>query len=467
MSILFLVVLGIIVFLLFKSKNENQNSNNTIKNVIMYILTFILFFVVYYFVIAIISMIPLAMISSNSSSGSDSGLWAYSIILGMGLSPILSLITTIKLNQKKKNTETMEQINDNNINQKKKRNPFLIIAIVIFSFIGIGIIISTIFNFNTTPLSTNVFYNITYYDELIPGSKYEISVQDNGVEITKTSFCSAVDCSPKTEKEMFNYSKENIEKLKTFINNNFSNNYYIELNDTELTERQKEVIQGLLFGEYFFETNVEEYKYKIEYSKNGNLTYDIYFKNDNSILVKKLKINSDYDIVSVDTYSLNFSQKNKNILFDYVEKEVKKENSSIIYKYSTLQKDEINIFNSITENNEIYLNNIEDEAKLTYTISYNGINCQTPILYLYSDNTYEYYYTFGTDNEKLIPKTGTYNYDITKIINNIDKYEENSFGPYSIKEENGKNYTTYNTNTELQELLTSLGVTLEKCLEQQ
>ena len=466
MSILFLVVLGIIVFLLFKSKNENQN-NNTIKNVIMYILTFILFFIVYYFFIAIISMIPLAMISSNSNSGSDSGLWAYSIILGMGLAPILSLITTIKLNQKKKNTESMEQINDNNIIQKKRKNPLLIIAIVIVAFIGIGIILSTIFNFNTPQLSTNVFYNITYYDDLTPGSKYEISVQDNGVEITKTSFCSYVNCSPKTEKEIFNYSKENIEKLKTFINNNFSNNYYIELNDNELTERQKEVIQGLLLGEYFFETNVEEYKYKIEYSKNDSLTYDIYFKNDNSILVKKLKINSDYDIVSVNTYSLNFSQKNKNILFDYVEKEVKKENNNIIYKYSTLQKDEINIFNSITENNEAYLNNIESKAKLTYTISYNGINCPTPTLYLYSDNTYEYYYTFDTDNEKLIPKTGTYNYDITKIINNIDKYEENSFGPYSIKEENGKNYTTYNTHPELQELLTSIDITLEKCLEQQ
>ena len=467
-TILFFVLLGIIVFSLFKSKKQNNNSNdNTIKNVIINILTFMLFFVAYYFVIAIISMIPLAMISSNSNSGSDSGLWAYSIILGMGLAPILSLITTIKLNQKKKNTESMEQINDKNIIQKNRKNPLLIIAIVIVAFIGIGIILLTIFNFNTPQLSTNVFYNITYYDDLTPGYKYEISVQDNGVEITKTSFCSTVNCSPKTEKEIFNYSKENIEKLKIFINNNFSNNYYIELNDNELTERQKEVIKGLLLGEYFFETNVEEYKYKIEYSKNDSLTYDIYFKNDNSILVKKLKINSDYDIVSVNTYSLNFSQKNKNILFDYVEKEVKKENNNIIYKYSTLQKDEINIFNSITENNEAYLNNIESEAKLTYTISYNGINCPTPILYLYSDNTYEYYYTFGTDNEKLIPKTGTYNYDITKIINNIDKYEENRFGPYSIKEENGKNYTTYNTNTELQELLTSIDITLEKCLEQQ
>jgi hypothetical protein len=146
-TILFLVVSGFIVFSLFKSKNPN---NNTIKNVIMNILTFILFFVVYYFVIGIISMIPLAMISSNSNSGYDSGLWVYSIILGMALAPILSLITTIKLNKKEKHTEIVEQVNNNNDIQKNKTNPFIIIAIVIVSLIGIGILLSTILNFNVS-----------------------------------------------------------------------------------------------------------------------------------------------------------------------------------------------------------------------------------------------------------------------------------------------------------------------------
>lgn len=146
-TILFMVVSGFIVFSLFKSKNPN---NNTIKNVIMNILTFILFFVVYYFVIGIISMIPLAMISSNSNSGYDSGLWVYSIILGMALAPILSLITTIILNKKEKHTEIVEQVNNNNDIQKNKTNPFIIIAIVIVSLIGIGILLSTILNFNVS-----------------------------------------------------------------------------------------------------------------------------------------------------------------------------------------------------------------------------------------------------------------------------------------------------------------------------
>ena len=148
MGIIYIIILGYLVFLFFKSKKTNDN--NIIKKCIMNILTFTLLFVVYYIVIAIISMIPLAMISSNSNNGSDSGLWAYSIILGMALAPILSLITTIKLNKKKKYTEIVEQVCDNNNIQKNKTNPFIIIAIVIVSLIGIGILLSTVFNFNVS-----------------------------------------------------------------------------------------------------------------------------------------------------------------------------------------------------------------------------------------------------------------------------------------------------------------------------
>ena len=344
---------------------------------------------------------------------------------------------------------------------KNKRTLAVIITIVIVLLVSVGIIF-----YSKTKTSIITPYKITYYDELTPGSRYSIKIQNNNkIKITTTHFCSTSNCKPITEKETFNYSKDNQRKIKEFINNNFSNNY-VKVYDSELTDRQKEVIQSLLLGEYFFETNVEEYKYKIEYSKNNNLTYDIYFKNENSILVKKLNINNQHDIVSIDTYPLNFSEKSKNILNDYIEKQVKKENSNIIYKNSNLQRDEINIFNSITEKDESYLNNIEYEAKLSYTIHYDGINCPTPILYLYNDNTYEYYDTFSMDNDELIPKTGTYNYDIKAIINNIDKYKEDNFGPYII-EENQKSYTTYKTNIELQNFLKKINIDLDKCLEEQ
>ncbi len=347
---------------------------------------------------------------------------------------------------------------------KKHKNVYIILTILLFILIVSTFVISNKLFHN----KGNIILDLTYYDDAIPGSKSDINIYNHKVEIVTTHFCSAKDCQEsKPLKKTFNYSKENINKLVMFINTNFSKNKDIELYESELNERQKEVIQGLLLGEYFFETNLEEYKYKIEYSKTDNLSYIIYFKKDKSILVKKLKINDDYDIVKVETYSLDFSKENLNILNDYIEKEVKDQNSSIIYKYSTLKKNEENIFKSITENNEAHLKNINNEAKLAYTITYSGINCLTPTLYLYNDSTYEYYYTFSEGDKKLAPKTGTYNYDFTKIINNIDKYENNHIGMFNIKDEKGNNYITYGNNIELQELFKLLNVNVEKCLEQQ
>ena len=119
----------------------------------------------------------------------------------------------------------------------------------------------------------------------------------------------------------------------------------------------------------------------------------------------------------------------------------------------------------------MFINNMikkrERKKLLMYTINYNGINCLTPELLLYSDNTYEYYYSFTAKDEELIAKSGKYNYDVKKIIENIDKYEENRYGPYYIKDSEGKEYITYNSNKELQALLHSIDVTLEKCLVEQ
>lgn len=346
----------------------------------------------------------------------------------------------------------------------QKRNLPIILIVVIVILIGVGLVLFFPFNFKNKILGTTL-YKIVYYDDGVPGSKYDISVFDNNkIEIVQTSYCSTLDCDSTTTTEKFKYSKSNFENLKTFINNNFSKKQ-IELHPNELTEKQKEVIQGLLLGENFFEISIEEYKYKIQYSESDNLSYYIYIKNDNSIIVKKVKINDNYDITNVNTYSLNFSQKSKTILTDYVLKELKKDKDkdNVIYKNSLLRKDEINIFNSITKNDESYLNNVKN-VKLSYTISYEGINCDTPKLYLYSDNSFEYNtFAINESNEQIL-KSGIYNYDIKKIIDNIDKYKDDNHGSYSIIDENGNEYITYSTNIELEELLSSLNITLKTCL---
>lgn len=351
---------------------------------------------------------------------------------------------------------------ENNLSQKKKL--LIILIVVIGIIIGVGIAVFFPFNFKNKTSGTTL-YKIVYYDDGIPGSKYDISIFDNNkIEIVETSYCSALDCDSTTTTEKFSYSKSNFEHLKAFINDNFSNNQ-IELHPNELTDKQKEVMQSLLLGENYFEISVEEYKYEIQFLESENLSYNVYIKNDDSIIVKKIKTNGDYDIADVNTYSLNFSQENKTILTDYTLKELKmdKSENNVVYKNHLLRKDEVNIFKSITKNDESYLNNLKN-VKLLYTISYEGIDCDTPKLYLYSDNSYEYYTLGINESNNLILKSGIYNYDIKKIIDNIDKYKENDYGAYSIIDENGNEYITYNTNSELKELLETLNITLETCL---
>ena len=129
---------------------------------------------------------------------------------------------------------------------------------------------------------------------------------------------------------------------------------------------QKDVIYSLEGGESNFEINVEEYKYKIEYHENDNLDYFIYFKNDNSILVKKVLNNK------ITTYKVNFSEENMNRLNNYIEKMIEPEpDFPIIWRYSKkcnisdelfkrygVSEEETYIINSIIENNESILDNL-------------------------------------------------------------------------------------------------------------
>ena len=95
---LFLSSILIIVLIIFSlSIFKKSASKTTFKKGLISIGLFIALLYVYYFIIGIITAIPLAYLSKNISNGTDTGLWAYSIIAGIIFAPILSLITTIKL----------------------------------------------------------------------------------------------------------------------------------------------------------------------------------------------------------------------------------------------------------------------------------------------------------------------------------------------------------------------------------
>lgn len=128
-------------------------------------------------------------------------------------------------------------------------------------------------------------------------------------------------------------------------------------------------MRALILGEYYFEPAVEEYEYKLIYSKTNSEEYNFYFKDNNSIIAKKLTINEDYEIEKIDTYRIEFKEENIKFLYKYIQQLSLESNGNIIYKNPTSYKDEENIFNSLIKNNESYIDNINKGKELLYELT--------------------------------------------------------------------------------------------------
>lgn len=253
-----------------------------------------------------------------------------------------------------------------------KNNKTLKIIIITLLFLIILAIVGVIYfnKMNDINDEKNIIYEISFFDGGEPGTNRDIKIYKDKVKINITHACSAVNCKSKTEKRTQNFSKESIDKLKKFVETNFSTklngNKVVIYGTKQLNLYQKDVIYSLEGGESNFEINVEEYKYKIEYHENDNLDYFIYFKDDNSILVKKVLNNK------ITTYKVNFSEENMNRLNNYIEKMIEPEpDFPIIWRYSKkcnisdelfkrygVSEEEMYIINSIIENNESILDNL-------------------------------------------------------------------------------------------------------------
>lgn len=253
-----------------------------------------------------------------------------------------------------------------------KNNKTLKIIIITLLFLIILTIVGVIYfnKMNDINDEKNIIYEISFFDDGEPGTNRDIKIYKDKVKINITHACSAVNCKSKTEKRTQKFSKESIDKLKKFVETNFSTklngNKVVIYGTKQLNLYQKDVIYSLEGGESNFEINVEEYKYKIEYHENDNLDYFIYFKDDNSILVKKVLNNK------ITTYKVNFSEENMNRLNNYIEKMIQPEpDFPIIWRYSRkcnisnelfkrygVSEEEMYIINSIIENNESILDNL-------------------------------------------------------------------------------------------------------------
>ena len=108
MQLVIIFIFIVIIFMCCISKRNNINKEDELndidnhdgkqsRNIFYSILLFIPLFIMYYILVAFISLIPLSLIVDLNSGG-----WAYGILLGYVLSPVLTIITIAKMNKNKK-----------------------------------------------------------------------------------------------------------------------------------------------------------------------------------------------------------------------------------------------------------------------------------------------------------------------------------------------------------------------------
>lgn len=340
---------------------------------------------------------------------------------------------------------------------------FIVITSIIFIYLISG-------KHKTKPIINNEFL-IIYNDGTIPGTTYEIYIdKEFNIEIKETRHCSAVDCYERGPKVYnISYSNKNKESLKKYIENLFSteddnvleiDSYYTK-DGYELSEYQVLVLESIIADdEDMFAIEVEPYKYRVDY-EHYLYSCSIYLKENDDIKV----IEYDDDLKINKSFFLDFKYENMLKVKNFINDQFINTNKNYM-NINILNDDELRIMESIVYNNEYYMDNYDDTEsnELVFEVHSNRLNCPTVSLEIYSNNTYKYKYGIKFNGDVLV-NTGTYTYDIQKILNNIDNYEDNNRGVYLLETKSGQTHILYDNNVELKEFLNEINIVLDKCME--
>lgn len=179
-------------------------------------------------------------------------------------------------------------------------------------------------------------------------------------------------------------------------------------------------------------------------------------------------------------YTVDFDSKNMDKIYDLFEElfPKNKKKMAISIQSKRLTRDQVKILIAIIRNDKEYIdtNKIELEQdpdiKLAYKLVSSRIDCSGAILKLYDDNTYKYFYSMTAS-----PRAGNYEFDTKKLIDNLYRYNYTNEddktieeiirrGPFYLEDSTGTQYTIYDDNRELKELLQELDLNLDVCMQQ-
>ena len=142
---------------------------------------------------------------------------------------------------------------------------YIFLGFLVFSILAI--IISILLVQRKRDEKIDYLYKVIYYDEGIPGARYDIYVGESyAIHVEKQSLCSTVEClnGGLPEKEIYdiNLSSANQEVTKKFIQDLFSETKekVLEIHENNLSEKKQSIMLGILTGEEIYFDAVSERK---------------------------------------------------------------------------------------------------------------------------------------------------------------------------------------------------------------
>lgn len=291
-------------------------------------------------------------------------------------------------------------------------------------------------------------YKITYEDKQYT---YEIKVYEKIIKVYQKE-CNIEPCDKvKINEYKIDFMREDMNRLYDYLDNLIYNNREITIKYEDLDTESFPIFNSIINNN----SELLDYNHKIEYIDN-QVSYNIYIDNDYNIKV----LTSCNDISCKKNYQVIFNEENKKYIKEYLEKNIFNTTNNISINSNNTNKETLNILNSIIMNSEEDLNNITTN-NISYKIKYFGVNCETSLLELYNDNTYKYIYGYDEKNNEYLSKTGTYNFDIDKIlVDNIDIIKSEY---YQIISKDNIKYLISTNNIEINRLLNTLNINLKTC----
>lgn len=218
----------------------------------------------------------------------------------------------------------------------------------------------------------------------------------------------------------------------------------------------------------------EPAKYTLNYTDNNNLYVIKVFDNKVTVNTKETLTCVKAPCETVDkNFKLTFNEDNTDKVYDVFKTIFTDDTKVKDINANVLSNEQKKVLSAVIINDDSSLEEVpsiepiktgnEDEAdkkELLFTIRSGRINCLTVVLKVYEDNTYD---LETASNVK--PTTGTFTYDVKKIIENANKYEKNERGIYTLTTKKGETVTLYDTNKDLTDFLKEINVNLDTCID--